>query len=275
MILTTSALEKKTDVSRTTIYFYIRQGLLPVPQKTATGRSLYGEEHVHLLRKIGELKRGGCSLLEIKRALDGDFTRARDSDVDLANEESARIRAAIIGVATEEFAAKGYKGTHVLSIIQKLGINPHVFYRHFPSKLELLAECFISSTPLPITAPEQARIASEDPAENVLRGLTSDYRWHRLSSALSAAIRSEGQQGQLAKYRLAETWDAIIVNILRDFDSVRPPESAPPPVSDELVAYSLIGAHRGASTRASWDDKFRAPICCEHTSSYSWRFWLR
>ncbi|OFW57705.1 MAG: hypothetical protein A2133_08700 [Actinobacteria bacterium RBG_16_64_13] len=257
--MTTSALEKRTGVPRTAIYFYIRRGLLPAPQKTATGRSLYGEAHVDLLRKIGELKRGGRSLVEIKRALEKDLARGRESELDLATLESARVRAAIIEVATEQFASKGYKGTHVLSIIQKLGINPHIFYRHFPSKLELLAECFKSSTPLPIVAADRQRLPSHDPGENVLRGLTNDYPWHRLSAVLSGAIRSEGLQDRPAQYRLAETWDAIIVNILEDFQSVRAAGSPAPPVSDELIAYSLIGAHRSASIRASWDDKFKGP----------------
>jgi DNA-binding transcriptional MerR regulator len=212
--LTTSALEKRTGVSRTTIYFYIRRGLLPAPQRTPTGRSLYSEDHVTLLRKIGELKRDGRSLEDIKRALENDLVRAGEREMDLPAMESDRVREAIIRVATEEFAAKGYKGTHVLAIIQELGINPHIFYRHFPSKLELLAECFKNAAPLPIDAERPPKDASGDPAENVLRGLTRDVVWHRLSAVLAGAIRSEGLHERPAQYRLAETWDAIIVNIL-------------------------------------------------------------
>ena len=254
-VLTTAALEKKTGVSRTTIYFYIRQGLLPVPQSTATGRSLYSEGHVRLLRKIGELKRGGRSLSEIKLTLEKELVEAGENGVDLASEENARMRTAILGVATEEFVTKGYKGTHVLAIIQKLGINPHIFYRHFPSKLDLLVECFKSATPMPPAGVDAGEMADRDPVENVLRGLTGDWPWHQLSAVLSTAIRSEGLQDPAAQSRLAETWDAIIVNPVRDLESVRGPQSEPPPVLDELLAYSLIGAHRTASMRASWDDE--------------------
>ena len=133
--LTTSALEKKTGVPRTTIYFYVRQGLLPAPQTTDTGRSLYGEDHVALLQKIGELKREGLTLPDIKKALEKDIVRVQESEDDLAGLEDARVRAAILEVASAEFGANGYRGTHVMAIIQKLGINPHIFYRHFPSKL--------------------------------------------------------------------------------------------------------------------------------------------
>ncbi len=249
-------LEKKSGVARTTIYFYIRQGLLPHPQKTATGRSLYGEHHVRMLQRIGELKESGLSLPEIRLALADDLARARESDVDLERQENERMRQAIIEVATEEFVSKGYKGTHVLAIIQKLGTNPHVFYRHFPSKLELLAACFKAAAPLPLEPADPAGRAPGDPVENVLRGLTSDLRWHRLSAVLAGAIRSEEQQDPETLHRLAETWDAIIVNPLRDVRAARAAGSTMPAVRDELLVYSLYGAHRSTSMRASWDDKF-------------------
>lgn len=249
-------LEKKSGVSRTTVYFYIRQGLLPDPQKTSTGRSLYGEHHVRLLQRIGELKRAGLSLPEIRQALAEDLARACESEVDLESQENERMRQAIIEAATDEFVSKGYKGTHVLAIIQKLGTNPHVFYRHFPSKLELLAACFKSAAPLPLDPGERTKQAPGDPVENVLRGLTSDLRWHRLSAVLAGAIRSEEQQDREALRRLAETWDAVIVNPLRDIREARAARSTVPAVMDELLAYSLIGAHRSTSMRASWDERF-------------------
>jgi DNA-binding transcriptional MerR regulator len=255
--LTTSALEKKSGVSRTTIYFYVRQGLLPEPQKTATGRSLYDEDHVRLLSKIGDLKREGYSLSEIKRAMEKDVARTRESELDLAALEDARMRSDIIAAASEEFVTNGYRGTHVMAIIQTLGINPHIFYRYFPSKLELLLECFKAATPLPIGVDE----AGEDPhdfGERVARGLASDTNWHKLGAALQQAIRSEEPLEWETSQRIAEAWDAIIVNIKRDFDAVRPPGHSPTSVRDDLLAYSLIGAHRSASVRASWDDRFTA-----------------
>lgn len=254
--MTTSALEKRTGLPRTTIYFYIRQGLLPEPQRTATGRSLFAEHHVDLLWKIGELKHRGYSLIEIKQALDTELEQARDSDVDLAVLENERMRAAIIEAASEEFEASGYRGTHVMAIIQKMGINPHIFYSHFPSKLDLLIECWKSATPLPITPIAVGETTPHDFGENVLRGLVGDSRWHQLGACLTGAVRAEAPQDPETMRKLAEAWDAILVNPLRDFAAVRKPGSSLAPVSEELLAYSLIGAHRNARLRASWDDKF-------------------
>ncbi len=190
--------------------------------------------------------------------MEKDLARTSESELDLAELEDSRMRAAIISAASEEFAANGYRGTHVMAIIQKLGINPHIFYRHFPSKLELLLECFKAATPLPIDADEARELEPHDFGERVARGLAGDTDWHKLGAALQQAIRSEEPLERETSQRLAEVWDAIIVNILRDFDEVRQPGSPASPVRDELVAYSLIGAHRAASMRASWDDRFEA-----------------
>ena len=253
--LTTSALEKRTGVPRTTIYFYIRQGLLPEPQKTATGRSLFGEHHVALLWKIGELKHRGYSLPEIKQALEPELEEARQNDVDLALLETERVRAAIIEAASQEFEANGYRGTHVMTVIQKMGINPHIFYRHFPSKFDLLLECFKASVPLPL-APDV--VDETEIGENVVRGLGVNGTWTHLSSALTEAIRTESPLPPETARHVAEVWDDITINVLRDFAKVRKPDSPPLPVREELLVYSMYGAYRSTTMRASWDDKFTA-----------------
>ena len=51
-----------TGVARTTIHFYLRQGLLPPAQKTAASRSLYTQEHVAILRKIARAQSPGAIL---------------------------------------------------------------------------------------------------------------------------------------------------------------------------------------------------------------------
>ena len=73
-------LERVTGVTRTTIHFYLRQGLLPRPQKTAASRSLYTDEHVKILQKIAELKRQGLSLAEIENELQPRVDQANEDE---------------------------------------------------------------------------------------------------------------------------------------------------------------------------------------------------
>ena len=119
---------QKTGLSRSTIHFYLREGLLPQPQKTSINRSLYTEDHVGLLDKITELKKKGMSLTEIKAALREELANLGDDGVDLAELESDRVRRRIIRVATEEFMTKGYRQTLVASVIRKAGVTSQVFY---------------------------------------------------------------------------------------------------------------------------------------------------
>ena len=58
-VYTRKELEEATGASSTTIHFYLRNGLLPRPQKTSHSRSLYTEEHLNILKKIIELKQPG------------------------------------------------------------------------------------------------------------------------------------------------------------------------------------------------------------------------
>jgi AcrR family transcriptional regulator len=242
-------------VSRSTLYFYIRQGLIPEPQKTPGGRSLYTEDHVELIRRIGELKREGKSLSDIKLALGDQVARARGDDVDLAARESERVHSAIIDAATDEFMAKGYRQTHVSTIIQKLGINPQIFYTHFPGKLDLLAECFrafIDRTAESIEPDMMGTYA--DPPERAIRRLATDRRGNELGSMLAAAVRSEGNPEEIDHVRLADALGTVMSRFGAEIGSVRPKDVPPPPVSDEMLAYGLLGALNYQSLRSSWGE---------------------
>ena len=256
--LTTAAIERKTGVSRSTLYFYIRQGLLPEPQKTPGGRSLYSEDHVEILRRIGELKREGRSLPEIKKALTERVTQARNNGVDLAAQETERVHDAIIQTAIEEFMARGYKQTHVSTIIQRLGINPQLFYSHFPSKLQLLAECFTTFIERSAGSLEPGMAAYADLPERMLRRVGADRRGHELGAMLAAAIRSEGSPDELDHYRLVKALEVIMSRVAGDIAKVRPPDAPPPRVSDEMLAYGLLGADNYQRLRASWGDDVSA-----------------
>ena len=250
-----AALERETGVSRSTIHFYVRQGLLPAPQKTDAGRSLYGHDHVTLLARIGELKRAGRSLAEIRATLSPELEKAEENGRDLARLESDRIRRTILRVATEEFAANGYEKTHVATIIKKLGITHQVFYGHFPSKLELLVESFRAFITWNV-AYNEARLADvSDLGERVLWRLFADYRASQLASEVMSHIRTERGHSAAERRRLAErAWEGVVDVIERELEALRGPPDTPPAVPFELLAYSMIGAHHNAAMRASRDD---------------------
>lgn len=265
--MTISGLERRTGVSRSTIHFYVREGLLPRPQKTAASRAFYSQDHVELLQKIDDLKRGGRSLSEIRDLLGEDLIRAQERGVDLVGQESDRIHRTILRVATEEFAEKGYERTHVADIIRKSGVTPQVFYSHFPSKLQLLAESFHTFISWNLAYVEPRVQATSDPGERLLWRLFADARANVFGSDVLSRISSEGVgDGRNGKVRLAEqAWAGVVRQIIMDFEGARAPGSPSPAISLELLSYSMLGAHHNASMRASWDEHFsRADLLRVH-----------
>lgn len=66
-------------VQTSTIRYYERQGLLPVPERTS-GRRRYGPQVLQLLRVIEVSKDAGFTLREIERLLHGFRPRATPSE---------------------------------------------------------------------------------------------------------------------------------------------------------------------------------------------------
>ena len=59
----------ESGTSRSTIYYYVRAGLLPPAQKSSPTRALYTDDHVELLDEIHRLKRQGLDIRAIREQL--------------------------------------------------------------------------------------------------------------------------------------------------------------------------------------------------------------
>lgn len=62
-------LEARTDVSREAIHFYLREGLLPEPERPKRNVALYTEEHVNRIRLIKQLQEERFLPLSVIREL--------------------------------------------------------------------------------------------------------------------------------------------------------------------------------------------------------------
>jgi DNA-binding transcriptional MerR regulator len=252
-VFTIARLEQCSGVPRSTIRYYVHEGLLPPAQKSLGGRGLYGDEHEALLRRIKDLKAAGHTLAEIRQTLGADLDRARENERNLAREESERVRQLILRAATEEFATNGYERTHISSIIAKAGITRQVLYAHFTSKLELLVESFRTFMAWNISFSESRLADSSDLGERVLSRLVADERASRLAADVLSHIRAERGHSVAERRRLAErAWEGVAELTMRELEGLTEP-SRRTDVPFELLAYSLIGAHHSAVARASRD----------------------
>jgi AcrR family transcriptional regulator len=189
--LTITELEEATGVPRSTIYYYVREGLLPTAQKAAASRAVYAESHVDLLREIARLKAEGWPLRTIKERLAPQVASARALEVDLVAEQAGQTRESILVAAARLFARKGYKRTRVADIVKEVGVTPPVFYSHFPSKQELFVESFGVFVGWMRGFLESRLVDEPDPAARDLARVHGYFGVQALSPDLMSLVRSE------------------------------------------------------------------------------------
>ena len=143
-------LEERSGVPRTTIHFYLRQGILHPPKKTGRTMAYYDESHLSRLQDIRNIKgdvRMPLPLLKERiAALDEERNEGRPKAVKPAKEVAITTKAKdtkrqrIVEAAVQIFSQKGYHRTKVHDITNALGISTGTFYIYFGNKRDLFVE---------------------------------------------------------------------------------------------------------------------------------------
>jgi AcrR family transcriptional regulator/predicted DNA-binding transcriptional regulator AlpA len=254
---TISELEEATGIPRSTIYFYVREGLLPTAQKAAASRAVYAESHVQILKEIARLKAEGQPLQTIKERLAPQLESARSLEVDLVAEQAVQTRQSILVAAARLFARKGYKRTRVADIIKEVGVTPPVFYSHFTSKQELFVESFEVFVGWMRGFLETQLVAEPDPAARDLARVHGYFGVQALSPDLMSLVRSEALQedGDMRK-AVERSYKTMTESTQADLTRLREESRTALPAADELVAFGLLGGVENIVMRASWDGRY-------------------
>ncbi len=257
--LTITALEEASGVPRSTIYYYVREGLLPPAQKAAASRAVYSDRHLVLLRHITDLKNGGLPLATIRERLAGEIEAAGVHDVDLVAEHNEQTRQAILAAAARLFVRKGYKRTRLADIMKEAGITPPALYVHFPSKQDLFVEAFGVFVGWMRTFLE-SRLADEpDAGARELARVQGYLGVQTLSPDLMGLVRSEAlheDEDDSLRKAVQRSYRGMTQDTLADLEAMRRAAGTELPVSDELMAYGLLGGVENVVMRASWDDRY-------------------
>jgi AcrR family transcriptional regulator len=138
--ITISELSRVTGTPATTIRFYMREGMLPPPERRGKTRAYYGPIHVKRLLDIRKMReKSDLSIREIKEQL---ASAIRGDEKPEAGEQAPFDRKEdIINAATELFRARGYDNTSLNDIVELAKISKGSFYLHFADKRELFIEC--------------------------------------------------------------------------------------------------------------------------------------
>ena len=139
--MTISTLSSLSAIPLSTIKFYIRESLVPRPNKIRGTRAYYDSRHLNKLRLIKKIQsEGKVPLSKIKEIInmidDGD--RLDKQHIDRGAEY---LRDAIVTSAIGVFREKGYEKTTIGDIVAAARIGRSTFYKNFRDKKELLVEC--------------------------------------------------------------------------------------------------------------------------------------
>jgi AcrR family transcriptional regulator/predicted DNA-binding transcriptional regulator AlpA len=137
--LRVSDLEKITGINRSTIHYYLREGLLSPPRRTGKTMAYYHAGHVKELRRIRDLQEEGYPLSLIKEMKEG----SRGWKEAAAEEPAGAVdrKQQIMEKAVEVFARKGYHKARITDITRAAGLGHSTFYLYFPGKKVMFMEC--------------------------------------------------------------------------------------------------------------------------------------
>ena len=258
-LLTMRELVQVTGVPRSTIQFYVREEVLPPPQRLVNNRPIYGRIHVDALEQIRRLKAEGRSLEEIRPRLKQAILSSGFYEVDVAEVVDAATKAKILEAAADQFGKKGYKRTRLSDVVKQAGVTPQVVASHFASKKQLFAESFgIASQRVVDRA-----IPAMELEPNVRRKLLARFgkllrSRQRPDPSLWALARAEalyeGGEPAAKAQQVYKKMSSLHVAELARLREQR--EGTWPEVSDELMAYCFMGAEEYLITRLGWDDRF-------------------
>lgn len=254
---TISQLEAAGGVSRDTVYYYIREGLLPPAQKASATRSIYDESHLELLREIARLKGGGLSLAQIRERLSARVERAVEAAPDLVARQSEDSRSAILQVAARRFAKRGYDRTKITDICKEAGVTAQVLYGHFPSKRHLFLACYRVYYEWMYEQAQPGIDETDDPNARLAWRAWASYGIRSFSPDLQAMARVEAAHPESDLRRpLRELLAEILAPSVQELGAERQPGANPGLFDDELVVYAFEAALGNMQMRASWDDRY-------------------
>lgn len=138
--MTISELSRTTGTPASTIRFYLREGILPSPERRGKTRAYYDDTHVRRLREIRKMReKSALSIREIREKFSVTIPADEKSDPDSTPPFDRKED--IIAAAIDLFRSSGYDGTSLDDIVERAKISKGSFYLHFAGKKELFIEC--------------------------------------------------------------------------------------------------------------------------------------
>ncbi len=258
-----SELALHSGLPKSTIHYYLRQGLLHPPQKTGRTMAYFDSSHLARLSIIKRLRNDlRMPIIFLKQEIERleAIGNRSDGENELQNaslEPQESRKKEIINAAIEVFSQKGYHNTKVNDITHKAGISIGTFYIHFKNKRDLFIDV-VEEVFHHIVGDAARNIKGEQNLGKrlIIRGRTffENYtRYMEILNQLRAEIASEENWPQEKLNRMYRALTGPVIKEVREaieLGIVRPN------VDPELLAFSLTGLIEVMSFRIKLDEKY-------------------
>ena len=249
-----SDLEKKTGMSRGTIHYYIREGLVSQPNRTGKTMAYYTEGHIGELMEIKRLRDGGFPVSHIREMK--AVTKHRRPAAE-HGEASQERKQRIMQKAVEVFARKGYHQTKISDITGAVGVGHSTFYLYFPSKLALFMECVDEVFQAMFSGVWEEIKNEKNPLGRLRkRGevvLKSYPQFIDILQVLDSTVEDDSRLEAMRK----DIYKSIAMTVKRDLSKAME-EGLIPQIDAEIVSYMLVGFLETAYLLMSLDSRYGA-----------------
>ncbi len=230
-------LAEAAGISNSTVYDYLRSGLLQQPFKKSPTKSFYTNEHLERLIEIREFREQGISISDLKKHYGRVECESGTPDVYEA------VRHEIIDKALELFSMFHYDNTKISDITKELNIGSGTFYRYFSSKEELFLGC-LERLPV-VLVPTDAWYEVEKEEDFILRLKKRGYAmlnaFPSYIGILNYAKQALGGGDANLAGKAAECIQKLIAPLKKDLETGIKQGRVRKDVDVEMCAYLLLG----------------------------------
>jgi AcrR family transcriptional regulator/predicted DNA-binding transcriptional regulator AlpA len=237
-LLRISDLEKITGVSRSTIHYYLREGLLSSPRRTGKTMAYYDAGHVEELRRIRELQEEGYPLSLIKEMKEG--TRGRKEQDAPEAISTADRKSQILEKAVEVFARKGYHNTRISDITRAVGLGHSTFYLYFPSKKAMFMECVDQVFQTMFSGVWEEIRHEQDPLKRLRMRAEAVLKSHPEFLDILHVLHGTMEDDPRMEAKRREIYASVARTVQRDLNKAIK-EGMVPPINTEIASYVLVG----------------------------------
>ncbi|MFO7559435.1 MAG: TetR family transcriptional regulator [Desulfobacterales bacterium] len=261
-----SELVKRSGLTRSTIHFYLRKGLLHPPMKTGQTMAYYDETHLTRLRTIQKMKMDMRMPIDFIRK---QITAFEESEYQKVTEPfppekvsetplppKDRRKAEIIRAAIQVFSQNGYHRTKISDITGALGISTGTFYIYFTNKRELFIEV-IDDVFKNIVG--QAARAIKDEGDFVkrlqIRGRVFYENYIRYNEILNQLRAEMASDDEWPHEKIQKIYHGLTRPVIREIEEAVK-QGIIRKIDPDLLAYALTGLIEIMSLRVSLDRKY-------------------